>query len=293
MAEQLDNRKHNIAPQLQQASPIPQIRQFPVLWVFQLGKAGFHIPHIADHPAAGHAHQPGKAGAVCRLNPLKKHQPPLFRFHKQFPGLILFQHHRFFAEHVLAVGKGRFYVRVMGFMGGSDVYRIHQGIEFFQGLAEFNPPPPGKMQRAFHVGIVNRFHADPADQLGFRDEPPGNPPCADDPDPLDMLILNPQHGAGNIFRPFQVNHLAVILQVIKLSCPVGAYGKDIHLVLFNVPEFLPWRLLDDNLIGKPGFPYIFNPGHQGVHHIKLPPGLVVFFRGDAYDQVVPQRLGPF
>ena len=111
------------------------------------------------------------------------------------------------------------------------------------------------------VRVIYALCTDTAHQLGFRNKPLRNPAGSNDSDPLDSFILGPQHGAGNIFCTLQIYNLTIVLQVIKLSSPVRTDRKNIDFVFLDVTELLPGSFLNDDLIGKSGFLYIFNSRH--------------------------------
>ena len=140
--------------------------------------------------------------------------------------------------------------------------------------------------------VVYRLHIDAADQLCLRDKTPCNPACPNDSDPLNMFFLRPQHGAGDIFRPLQIDHLTIVTQIVKCPDPVRANCKNINLILFHIHQFLPRRTLNNHLIRKTRFLYIFYSCYERVHHIQLASRLIIFLRRHPDDQIVSQSLRP-
>ena len=177
-------------------------------------------------------------------------------------------------------------------MGRCNVYKIHRGKEFLHLRIGFYFPSVGKFPCTLPVGIIRPLHADSADKFCLHEKSARDPAGSYDANPLDLLLLLPQHCAGDVPRSLQVNHPAIILQIIKISHPVGTNGKNIDIIFFDIVKFLPLGLLDDNLIGKPGLSHIFDARQQGIYYIQLSPGPVVGLRGHAHDQVISQRLRP-
>ena len=113
----------------------------------------------------------------------------------------------------------------------------------------------------------------------------------DEADP-DLTLFRAHFRAGDAFGAGQVDHLAVIAQVVKLAGPVGSDGEDVHAKALDVVDLLAFVFFDDDLIGDPRLAERFDPLHQGLLHIDFAAGFVKVVRGDPDDQPVAERLGP-
>ena len=84
------------------------------------------------------------------------------------------------------------------------------------------------------MGIVNAltFHA--ADRSNFLHEATCNTSRADNAYTLDTALLFPEHGAGDIFGALQIDHLAIVFEIVKLTTPIRANSEDINAVFFDV-----------------------------------------------------------
>lgn len=50
----------------------------------------------------------------------------------------------------------------------------------------------------------------------------------------------------------EIDHLAVLVQVVELPLPIGPDGEDIDIILLDIVDLLPHIVLDDDLIGISG-----------------------------------------
>ena len=57
---------------------------------------------------------------------------------------------------------------------------------------------------------------------------------------------------GNALGAREIDHLAVLVQVVELPLPVGSDGEDIDIILLDIIDLLPHIVLDDDLIGISG-----------------------------------------
>ena len=114
------------------------------------------------------------------------------------------------------------------------------------------------LKRAFSIvvmGQVGRGNIDgiaPAHNLGFWYEPAGNPAGTDDPNLADILRLRTELCAGDTLGAWQIDHLAVLIQVVELSLPVGPDSEDIDIILLDIVDLLTYIVFDDDLIGISG-----------------------------------------
>jgi len=175
-------------------------------------------------------------------------------------------------------------------VGRSDVDGIDlldEGVEIVEGIkAEFM----GKSVRLGPVGIEDGDDVGPAHYLGFRDEPVGDPAGSDDANLADILCLGTKLGAGDTHGTRQVDHLAVLVQVIELSHPVGPDGEDINVILLDIIDLLPYIVLDDHLIGIPGRLDGLHPLKHIVPDIELPPPPVEAVARHPDDQIIAELL---
>lgn len=140
-------------------------------------------------------------------------------------------------------------VVVMGQVGRGNIDGIDlldEGVEIVDGLeAELM----GKGVSLGLVGIEDGDDIGPAHDLGFRDEPTGDPTGTDNPDLADILSLFAELCAGDALGARKIDYLAVLVQIVELPHPIGPDGKDIHVILLDIINLLPHIILDDDLIG--------------------------------------------
>ena len=189
------------------------------------------------------------------------------RISEQLLCLCLLKYHRFFTQNMFPVFQSRPDIRIVCFMWRSYIDGIYRLIKFLYAFICVDLPPPRKVLCALPVRIIYSLCTYAADKLHLYNKPLRNPACANNTNPLNPFILRPKHGTRNIFCPFQIDHLAVILHIVKYAHPVRSYRKDINLILFDILYLLALRFLHDNLISKSRLSHIFNPGCQRVHHI--------------------------
>ena len=104
--------------------------------------------------------------------------------------------------------------------------------------------------------------------------------------------LTSQFGAGNILGPFQINHLAVVLKIIKLPAPVRSDNQKVNIILGDIAEFLSLIFLYNDLICKTCFPDILNPFQEAVLNIQLTAFNIITLAGDSHDQIISQLSCP-
>ncbi len=105
------------------------------------------------------------------------------------------------------------------------------------------------------------------------------------------MFLGADLRAGYAFGAFQINHLTVILQIVKMSVPVRSDGKNIYIIAPDIINFLPLVFFYDDLVGQSRGAHRLNALHEGLLHIDFSTGLVEVVCGYTDDQIVPQCLG--
>ena len=189
--------------------------------------------------------------------------------------------------------QSRFDISIVGLVGRCHIHHIHHLEEFFHVPIGLDFPSFGEPGRAVTVRVIHPLGADAADQLRLRHEPCRNPARPYDAHPLDMAVLLPQHGAGDVLCPLQIYYFTVVFQIVEAARPVGSHGEDVDAQPFDIVELLSLRLLYDDFIREACLLDVLNPGHQRIHYIQLPSGLVVGFRGHPHYQIIPQGFRPF
>ena len=217
-----------------------------------LGKGGLHVHDIADDAALDHRDQMGESRAESGLAGFQEDEAFLVGKAVKLFGFLCTKDKRNLAEYMLAGLEGALGIVVMSQVGRGDIDGIDlldEGAEIVEGLeAELM----GKGVSLSLVGIEDGDDIGPAHDLGFRDEPTGDPAGTDDPDLADILRLFAKLRAGDSLGARKIDHLAVLVQIVELPHPVGPDGKDIHIILLDIINLLPHIVLDDHLIGIPG-----------------------------------------
>ena len=147
----------------------------------------------------------------------------------------------------------------------------------------------GQAIRIF-VGDSGQFHA--VDILAFPDEFVENRRISQQSD-TQSAFFRADLGAGNALCAFQINHLAVFLQIIKGTDPVGTDRKDIHAQTADIIDLLSFVFLDDDFIRESGAADAFNTLRQGLFDVDFTAGTVKVLGRYADDQVVSQRFCAF
>ena len=217
-----------------------------------LGKGGLHVHDIADDAALDHRDQVGESRAEGGLAGFQEDEALLVGKAVKLFSFLCTEDKRDLAEDMLAGLEGTLGIVVMGQVGRGDIDGIDlldEGVEIVEGLeAELM----GKGISLSRIGIEDSYDIGPAHDLGFRNEPTGNPARADDPNLADILCLLTELRAGDSLGARKIDHLAVLVQIVELPHPVGPDGEDIHIILLDIIDLLPHIILDDNLIGIPG-----------------------------------------
>lgn len=142
------------------------------------------------------------------------------------------------------------------------------------------------------VGIEDGDDIGPAHDLGFRDEPAGNPTGADDPNLADILCLLTELRAGDTLGARQIDYLAVLVQIVELPHPVGPDGEDIDIILLNIVDLLPHIVLDDHLIGIACSLHGLDSFQDIVPDIEFSPPPVEAIARHPDDQIIAEFLRP-
>ena len=100
-------------------------------------------------------------------------------------------------------------------------------------------------------------------------------------------------GAGDALRAVEVDHLAVLFEVVEDAHPVGAYGEDVDAVLLDVVYLLSLVLFYDDFVGESCGAHGFDAFHERLLHVDFAARDVEVVAGDAYDEVVAEGAGTF
>ena len=110
------NRQHHVAAELAKTAAVLRIHEFPMLRVLQFRKAGFNVADRTDAPAADHAQQTVKTGAVGRLDALEQLDMMLLRTAVKLLRLPAHERHWLLADDMLAMFQRRLRIGVMRLM---------------------------------------------------------------------------------------------------------------------------------------------------------------------------------
>ena len=105
--------------------------------------------------------------------------------------------------------------------------------------------------------------------------------------------LTSELGTGNIFGTFQINDLAVILQIIKFATPVRTDYQKVDIIFCNVIKLLPLIFLYNDLIRKTGLADIFDTLQKIVLYIQLAAFDIKALTGDSHNKIIPKLPGSF
>lgn len=100
----------------------------------------------------------------------------------------------------------------------------------------------------FSDGIEYSNHTDAIHHLGFRNRTMGSATASNNAQAINHLTFFTQHGATNTFSPWQVNHIAVFVQIIKLPYPIASNSKDVYIILLNIINLLSKIIFNENFI---------------------------------------------
>ena len=149
----------------------------------------------------------------------------------------------------------------------------------------------GQCLGARAVGVVDRGHGHRAHLGGLPGEAAGYAPRPRDADLHLLVLLLAQHGRGDALGARQVDHLAVLVQVVEVAHPVAAHGEDVNVVLLYVVDLLPEVVLDDDLVGDARGADRLHALQHVVLHVELAALAVEVVVRHAHDEVVAQCLG--
>ena len=141
-------------------------------------------------------------------------------------------------------------------------------------------------------GIVAILIIDTVDIRHLSDEFSANASVADRADPQ-LSFLCPDLRAGNAFGAREIDHLAELVEIIKLSDPIGSDRKDIDVISSDIVDLLPFIFLDNNLVRKSCCLNGSNTFDERLLVIDFPSGFVIVVACNADDQIVAKRLCPF
>ncbi len=188
--------------------------------------------------------------------------------------------------------EGTLGVVVMGQVGRGNIDCIDlldEGVEIFEGL---KIELFGEGVGLGLVGIEDGDDICPAHNLGFRYEPAGYPAGTDDTDLADILRFLTELRAGNALGARKIDHLAVLVQVVELSLPVGPDGEDIDIILLDIVNLLPNIVLDDDLIGISGCFDGLDTLQDIIAHIEFPSPPVETVARHTDDEIVAELFCP-
>ncbi len=94
--------------------------------------------------------------------------------------------------------------------------------------------------------------------------------------------------ARNALCPGQIDHLAVLAEVVEFAFPVAANGKDVDTVFLHVVDFLAYIIFDDYLVGQTSSSHCFDALEHVVAHVELSSVSVEIIVRHAYYQSVAQ-----
>ena len=165
-------------------------------------------------------------------------------------------------------------------------------------------------QRSFHVvivlfrmcrhidsvysvkGIVAILIFDTVDICHLSDEFSANTSVADRTN-QQLSFFRPDLRAGNALGARKIDYLAILIEIIKLSDPIGSDRENIDIISSDIVDLLSFIFLNDDLVRKTGRFDCGNTFNEGLLVVDLPSGFVIVVACDADDQIVAERLCPF
>ena len=91
---------------------------------------------------------------------------------------------------------------------------------------------------------------------------------------------------------WQIDHLAVLFEIVEVAFPVRSYGEDIHVVFLDVVDLLPFVLLDDHLIDVARLLDRLDTFHHAVPCVHLPALKIEVVSGHPHNQPITKLLCP-
>ena len=293
-AEQADDGQKRIGPHLVHGATGllgVELAQRGVAPHFRLG--GFDIDDLADESALDEGDEVVEGRAEGGLVGFEEHQLAIFGQLIELAGLVATEHQRGLAEHVAALLQGIARLLVVAEVGRGDIDGIdigHQGLVALVDMGEVVV----LRQAVCMVGheVVDARHLDGIDEVALGHKAAGYAACTDDADAHHLALLLAELGGGDALRAGQIDHLAVLAEVVEMAFPVGAHGEDVDIVLLDVVDFLTHIVLDDDLIGQARGPDGLNALEHVVADVELATLAIEIVVGDSHDEVVAQRLRP-
>ena len=152
---------------------------------------------------------------------------------------------------------------------------------------------PGKLFSDATIGIVGVHDFHRIHHFTFRNKPLSNTTCANNANTDIFLHFFAQHRRRYSLGPRQIHHLAIFVQVVEFSFPVGTNSKYIHIIFLDIIYFLSEVVFDDYFICQPCCFYRFHAFKHVVSHIQLSTVAVEVIIGNTYNKIVSQSLSPF
>ena len=95
---------------------------------------------------------------------------------------------------------------------------------------------------------------------------------------------------GNPLRAGQIDHTAVIVEIVELSYPIRTDGENIHLIFPDIINLLSFVLLHNHHIGDAERFYRFHPLDQRLLNVDLPARFIKVIRSNPDYKVIAQRF---
>ena len=293
-AEQADDGQKRIGPHLVHGATGllgVELAQRGVAPHLRLG--GFDIDDLADESALDEGDEVVEGRAEGGLVGFEEHQLAILGQLIEFAGLVATEHQRGLAEHVATLLQGIARLLVVAEVGRGDIDGIdigHQGLVALVDMGEVVV----LRQAVGMVGheVVDARHLDGIDEVALGHKAAGDAACTDNTDAHHLALLLAELGGGDALRAGQIDHLAVLAEVVEMAFPVGAHGEDVDIVLLDVVDFLTHIVLDDDLIGQARGPDGLNALEHVVADVELATLAIEIVVGDSHDEVVAQRLRP-